>query len=250
MKLYVLVSFVSSRANAFASEGEKLFSPYPPLSLVRASFSPDWSPSLSPLLFKLSLYCFILKLLLLKSFSLARRISVAGEFSPLPHTSRERILDGKRTAKENWEILRQQNLGMDRVIQSRIQGMKRDFELLMMGKTDSVMDFVTKFTHIVSDLRNLGEMMDEKEVVKQFLWVTPFKFDALTLSLEQYGDLDKVSLDEVIGSLTIHELQLRERESREEEQALLIKALSKAKLSTEDESSSRGKRSSSRSWQR
>ena len=70
---------------------------------------------------------------------------------------------------------------------------------------------------------------------------TPSKFDALTLSLEQYGDLDKVSLDEVISSLTSHELRLKERESREEEQALLTKALSKAKISTEDESSLQGK---------
>ena len=34
------------------------------------------------------------------------------------------ILDAKKTAKENWEILRQQNLGVDRVIQSRIQGLR------------------------------------------------------------------------------------------------------------------------------
>ena len=83
--------------------------------------------------------------------------------------------------------------------------------------------------------------MEERDVVRRFLRAKPSKFDALTLSLEQYGDLDKVSLDEIIGSLTVHEMRLQERESREEEQALLTKALSKVKLSTEDESSSRGK---------
>ena len=68
-----------------------------------------------------------------------------------------------------------------------------------MGKSDSVVDLAMKFMHIVSDLRNLGEVMEEKEVVQRFLRETPAKFDALTLSLEQYGELDKVSLDEVIG---------------------------------------------------
>ena len=48
--------------------------------------------------------------------------------------------------------------------------------------------------------------MEEKEVVRRILRATPAKFNALTLLLEQYGDLDKVSLDELIGSLTIHEL--------------------------------------------
>ena len=151
------------------------------------------------------------------------------------------ILDANKTAKENWEILRQRNLGMDIVIQSRIQGLRRDLEILTMGKTDSVMDFVMKFTHIVSDLRNLGETMEEKKVMQRFLRATLAKFDALTLSLEQYGELDKVSLHEVIGSLTIHELQLKECESREEEQVLLAKAMSKAKLSNEEESSSHGR---------
>ena len=110
-----------------------------------------------------------------------------------------------------------------------------------MGKTDSIVDFTMKFTHIVSVLRNLGEAMEEKEVMRRFLRATPTKFDALTLSLEQYGELDKVSLNEVIGSLTVHELRLKERKSREEEQVLLAKAMSKAKLSNEEESSSRGR---------
>ena len=151
------------------------------------------------------------------------------------------ILDAKRTAKENWEILCQRNLGVDCVIQSRIQGLCRDLEVLTMGKAEIVMDFTMKFTHIVSDLRNLGETMEEKEVVRRFLRATPEKFDALTLSLEQYGELDKVSLDEVIGSLTVHELRLKEWETREEEQILLAKAIGKTKISNEEESSSRGR---------
>ncbi|XP_078438615.1 uncharacterized protein LOC144709085 [Wolffia australiana] len=125
------------------------------------------------------------------------------------------LLDAKKTAKENWEILRQRNLGVERVIQSRIQALQREYELLNMSKSDSVDEFAAKFTRIVFDLKNLGEEMAEKEVVRWFLRAMPSKFDALTLSLEQYGDLDKVSLDEVIGSLTVHEMRLRDRESRE-----------------------------------
>ena len=79
------------------------------------------------------------------------------------------ILDAKKTAKENWEILRQRNFGVDRVIQSRIQGLRRDLEVLTMGKAETVVDFAMKFTHLVSDLRNLGETMEEKEVVRRFL---------------------------------------------------------------------------------
>ena len=93
------------------------------------------------------------------------------------------ILDTKKIAKENWEILHQRNLGMDRVIQSGIQSLKRNLEILTMGKTNFIVDFAMKFTHIVSDLQNLGEAMEEKEVVRRFLRATPPKFHPLTLSL-------------------------------------------------------------------
>ena len=89
--------------------------------------------------------------------------------------------------------------------------------------------------------------MEEKELVCQFLRATPPKFDVLTLSSDQYSELDKVSLDEVIGSLIVHELRLKERESREEEHVLLVKALGKDNISFEEESSSRG-RASSQPW--
>ena len=46
------------------------------------------------------------------------------------------ILNTKKSAKENWEILRQRNLDVDRVIQSPIQGLKRDLKILTMAKTD------------------------------------------------------------------------------------------------------------------
>ncbi|CAA6658084.1 unnamed protein product [Spirodela intermedia] len=76
--------------------------------------------------------------------------------------------------------------------------------------------------------------MEEREIMRQVLRVTPSKFDALTLSMEQYTDLDKISLDEVIGSLTVHELQLKERESREEEQTLLARALKEEAMAKVD----------------
>ena len=115
--------------------------------------------------------------------------------------------------------------------------------MLAMAKTNSIVDFTIKFTLITFELRNLGEEMDEKYIVRRSLRVTPSKFDAFTLSLslEQYADLDKVSLDEIIGSFTVHELWLKERESREGEQTLLAKALNKTKLTSEEESSSRGR---------
>ena len=50
-----------------------------------------------------------------------------------------------------------------------------------------------------------------------------------------------MSLDEVIGSLTVDELRLKEQETCEEEQVQLTKAMGKSKIANEEEFSSRGR---------
>ena len=63
----------------------------------------------------------------------------------------------------------------------------------------------------------------------------PPRYDSLTLSLEQFGDLDSMSLVEAIESLKVHELRLSERDSREEEQTLLSRAMSKFKKTKQED---------------
>ena len=142
----------------------------------------------------------------------------------------------------NWEIIRSFHVGIDRLAQSRAQGLRREFENLSMKKTEKVSDFTDKFSRIVFELRQLGERIDDKEAVKKLLRSMPPRYDSLTLSLEQFGDLDSMSLVEAIGSLKIHEMRLSERDAREEEQALLSRAMSKIDKSKREEGqSSRGR---------
>ena len=90
-----------------------------------------------------------------------------------------------------------------------------------MKKTEKVSEFTDKFSRIVFELRQLSERIEDKKAVKKLLWSMPPRYDSLTLSLEQFGDLDTMSLVEAIGSLKVHEMRLSEREAREEEHALL-----------------------------
>ena len=57
----------------------------------------------------------------------------------------------------------------------------------------------------------------------------PLRYDSLTLSLEQFGDLDTMTLLEAIGSLKVHVMRFSERDAREEEHALLSQAMNKFK---------------------
>ena len=104
-----------------------------------------------------------------------------------------------------------------------------------MNKTDKVSDFTDRFSRIVFELRQLGERLDDKDAVKKLLRSMPPRYDSLTLSLEQFGDLESMSLVEAIGSLKVHEMRLSERDLREEEQALLSHAMCKLKKTKHDD---------------
>ena len=138
-------------------------------------------------------------------------------------------LDIKKSTKVNWEIIRSFHVGIDCLAQSRAQGLRREFENLSMKKTNKVSEFTDKFSQILFELRKLGERVDDKEGVKKLLRSMPPRYDSLTLSLEQFGDLDTMSLVEAIGSLKVHEMRLSERDAREEEHALLSREMSKFK---------------------
>ena len=128
------------------------------------------------------------------------------------------LMDIKKSAKENWESLKILHIGADHVIQSRIQFLRREFENLSMRKEEKVSDYSLRFTKVISELRDLGENLEEKDVIAKLLRSLLQKFDTLTLSLEHIGTIKPMTVEEVLVS------RLIERDNRKEEQALLTKA--------------------------
>ena len=138
-------------------------------------------------------------------------------------------LDNKVTAKETWESLRTINVGVERVKKAKIQMLKREFEILTMWEEEFVTDFSAKLTRLVAHMRSLGEKIVEGIIVCKLLRVTPEKYNPIMSSMEQFGDLDTMTLDEAIGSLKIHEDKLRDREEEREDQAFLASVKGKSK---------------------
>ena len=147
-------------------------------------------------------------------------------------------MDIKKLAKENWESLKTLHVGADHVIQSRIQFLRREFENLSMRKDEKVSDYSMRFTKVISKHRDLGENLEEKDVVAKLLRSLQQKFDTLTLSLKHIGTIKLMPAEEVLGSLRVHESRLIERDNHEEEQALLKKA---SKLSKKNDQSQTSK---------
>ena len=100
------------------------------------------------------------------------------------------------------------NVGAECIKKAKIQMLKREFEMLTMQEEESVTDFASKLTRLVAHMQSLGEKIAECIIVYKLLHATPEKYDPFRSSMEQFEDLDAMTLNEAIGSLKIHEDKL------------------------------------------
>lgn len=129
----------------------------------------------------------------------------------------------KKTAKEIWEAVKNLCQGSDKVKGARVQTLKSEFEAISMKEGEQVDDFYMRINGLVTNIRTLGEEMSESYVVKKFLRSVPSKFLQITSTMEQFGNLDTMTMEEAVGSLKAHEERLRGKSDNSESQLLLTK---------------------------
>ena len=151
-----------------------------------------------------------------------------------------RELDVEKTAKETWLTLKVKSRGVSQICKPWIQSLKRDYENLSMDDDDLFLDYFGKLSCVVNELRSLGEVITDAEVAAKLLRSVSSKFDAITTLIEQFQDLETITLEEVIGTLKVHEDKLKARMVKREEKALLVKAFIKEKKKDHDPSNGRG----------
>ena len=90
-----------------------------------------------------------------------------------------------------------------------------------MREEESVAEFAAKLTRLVTHVQSSEEKIVESIIVSKLLSVTSAKYNPITSCMEQFGDLDAITMDEAIRSLKIQEGKLQDHEEEREEQAFL-----------------------------
>ena len=152
-----------------------------------------------------------------------------------------RELDVEKTAKQTWNTLKVKSGGVTQILKAWIQSLKRDYENLSMDDDDLFLDYFRKLSCVVNELRTLGEVITDVEVSTKLLRSVSSKLDAITTSIEQFQDLEMITLEEVISTLKVHEDKVKAHVVKREEKALLAKAFIKEKKKDYDSSNGRGR---------
>nr|GEZ11072.1 hypothetical protein [Tanacetum cinerariifolium] len=86
--------------------------------------------------------------------------------------------------------------------------------MLQMEKDDTIDSFNAKMTSITSKMTSLGSTLDESTRIRKLLNSVPERFIQIVASIEQYSDLDKMTLNEAIGRLKTFEERIKVKKGR------------------------------------
>ena len=118
-------------------------------------------------------------------------------------------LSEKKQEKDAWEAIQTVCEGVDRAKAAKVHTLKSEFEALSMKDTELLDDFCLNLVGLVSNIRALGEDVKEAYVVKKLLHAVSSKFLQIASTMEQFENLDTMTLEEAIGALKAHEERIK-----------------------------------------
>ncbi|XP_019451740.1 PREDICTED: uncharacterized protein LOC109353833 [Lupinus angustifolius] len=116
------------------------------------------------------------------------------------------------SSKEAWEILEKNYSGGKKIKKVRLLTLKRQYELMQMDEQESIAEYLNRLRSLINQMKGCGETLIEQYVVEKILRTLHPKFDHVVAVIEEAKDLDNLSVDELQGSLEVHEQRFMERQ--------------------------------------
>ncbi|XP_075098790.1 uncharacterized protein LOC107765553 [Nicotiana tabacum] len=138
------------------------------------------------------------------------------------------------TAKEMWDKLEVTYEGTNKVKETRINLIVRDYELFQMKDGESVEEMFSRFSKILGDLKSLGRPIKSGEQVRKILRSLPTIWQPKVIALE-CQDLDKMSYDKLRGDLIAFEKTHLDRQIQHKKKKTVSFKANVAELENEEE---------------
>ncbi|KAH0641015.1 hypothetical protein KY285_037601 [Solanum tuberosum] len=98
---------------------------------------------------------------------------------------------------------------------NKLQALYGEFETLCMQGGESVTDYFSRTLAIANKMRIHGERLEDVTIIEKILRSMTTKFNYIVCSIEESKDTDTLSLDELQGSLLVHEQKINQQDKDE-----------------------------------
>ncbi|KAG9442556.1 hypothetical protein H6P81_018410 [Aristolochia fimbriata] len=117
------------------------------------------------------------------------------------------------SAKEAWESLEIHYEGTASIRIAKLQQLMTKFELIKMKDDETILEYDGKIRRLANEAKLLGDPFPENRLVRKVLRSLNKKFSVKAIVIAEANDIDKMTMNEVIGSLCTFETE-REAERR------------------------------------
>ena len=146
------------------------------------------------------------------------------------------------TAHEIWRILEVTYEGTSQVKENKVSLLVHKYELFKMKEGEGIQEMFDRFNDILNGLKALGKSYTNSELVRKILRALPKSWASKKDAIVEAKDLNKLPLEELLGSLLTHEMGLHEDEDqgskveKKRGMALKAKAIEESEVDEESES--------------
>ena len=102
--------------------------------------------------------------------------------------------------------------GEYKVKESKIQKYKGQFESLKMKEEENIREYILRVDKIDNAIRGPWGKLKEREVVNKVLRTFPMKYDSKVSTLEEWDNLDAMTVDELHGIFIAYEMRMGQNE--------------------------------------
>lgn len=114
------------------------------------------------------------------------------------------------SAKEAWDVLFKYYEGGEKVKSVKLQSLCMQYELLQMGETKKVATYVSKVHNLVLLMKGCSETMTNRAIIEKVMKTLASHFDHVIVEIQEDNNLSTMKLEDLVGSLEAHEMQIIE----------------------------------------
>ena len=118
-------------------------------------------------------------------------------------------------AKKIWDRLEVTHEGTNQVKESKINMLVHKYELFKIEHNESITVMFTRFMDIINGLKSLGKSYSNSDLMRKILRSLPRTWKAKVTAIQEAKDLNILSLEELLGSLMMHELSMKQHQEED-----------------------------------
>jgi hypothetical protein len=141
------------------------------------------------------------------------RMALAAILRAAPAEMKSTIAE-KSSAKEAWMVVRIMRQGDERVREANAQKLLGAFENVKFRDGETIDKFAMRLNTLASELRALGEKVDEVRLIKKMLRIVPKQYQQIAMSIVTLLGLNTLSLEGLVGRLHAAEVSGDEEEAQ------------------------------------